>query len=298
MKRFTQEILGLAILAGAISASPSGRSLALAPAAPPDPEKCWTKAKCNGKYAMLLHQFKIEKDAEEYGELKDLGYRTTAKYADQADLPAGWWVYVQPYWYIWGERTDRAKKPKRPFGPEQLIGEPDIPDGGNSPNAWCSKTEDDQDEWLLLEYDEPVTPTAVIVHENYFPGAVNRITAFKFDGTEVEIWKGQDPTAAGAVSGVSEIEVKADFKTTRIKVLLDSKNVTGWNEIDAVGIRDNKKKTHWAAHATASSTYAPDYPAEDKYAELEERIDNLEGEVKALRKSLDELRKLINKKDR
>jgi hypothetical protein len=247
---------------------------------------------------MLLHQFKVEKDADEYGDFKDLGHRTTSKYTGQTDLPAGWWVYVQPYWYIWGERTDRAKKAKRPFGPEQLIGEPDVPDGGNSANAWCSKTADDQDEWLVLEYDEPVTPTAVIVHENYFPGAVNKVSAFNLDGTEVEVWKGQDPTAASAASGVSEIEFKAEFKTTRIKIYLDSKNVTGWNEIDAVGLRDTNKKTHWAAHAIASSTYAADYPAEDRYMELEERIDNLQDEIKALQKSVEELRKQINKKEK
>jgi hypothetical protein len=296
MKRLTPLMLGVGILAWAIVAWNSGRSLALAPAAPPDPEKSWKKAQCDGKYAMLLHQFKVEKDADEHGDFKELGRRTTSKYADQTDLPAGWWVYVQPYWYIWGERTDRAKKTKRPYGPEQLIGEPDVPGGGDSGNAWCSKTADDQDEWLLLEYAEAVTPAVVIVHENYFPGAVNKISAFKLDGTEVEIWKGQDPSAAGTASGVSEIEVKADFKTTKIKVFLDSKNVSGWNEIDAVGIRDDKKKTHWAAHAVASSTYAPDFPADDKYAELEERIDNLEGEVKALRRTVEELRRLINQK--
>src|SRR6516165_6100988 len=125
MKRLTPLMLGVGILAWAIVAWNSGRSLALAPAAPPDPEKSWKKAQCDGKYAMLLHQFKVEKDADEHGDFKELGRRTTSKYADQNDLPAGWWVYVQPYWYIWGERTDRAKKTKRLYGPEQLIGEPD-----------------------------------------------------------------------------------------------------------------------------------------------------------------------------
>ncbi|HEY1861534.1 MAG TPA: hypothetical protein VGG61_14330 [Gemmataceae bacterium] len=273
------------------------RSFALAPAAPPDPEKCWKKAQCDGKYAMLLHQFKVEKDADEIGEFKDLGHRSRSKYAGQTDLSPGWWVYVQPYWFIWGERTDRPKRAKRDFGPEQLVGEPDVPGGGNSPKAWCSKT-DDQDEWLLLEYDEPMKATAVIVHENYFPGAVHKVSIFKFDGTEVEAWKGKDPTAAGNASGVSEIEFEAEFKITRVKIYLDRKNVAGWNEVDAVGLRDENKKTQWAAHAVASSTYAPDNAAEDKTAELEEQISNLEEDVKALRKAVEELRRQINKKDK
>src|ERR1700730_7431534 len=83
----------------------SPRALALAPAAAPDPEKSWHKARCDGKYAMLLHQLKVEKDADDYGEFKEAGFRNKSKYAGHSDLSAGWWVYVQPYWDIWGELT-------------------------------------------------------------------------------------------------------------------------------------------------------------------------------------------------
>jgi hypothetical protein len=273
---------------------PSRRALAFAPAAPPDPEKSLQKARAD-KYAMLLHQIKVEKDGEEYGEFKDLGYRNRAEYAGHKNLSAGWWVYVQPYWYVWGERTDRAKKPKRPYGPEQVLGEPDAVGGGDSPNAWCPSTADGQDEWLLLEYDEMIIPTAVVIHENYGPGAVNKIGVFKADGTEVEAWKGDDPTAATAGSGVSEIELKIDFKTNRIKVYIDSKNVAGWQEIDAVGLRDVDKKTHWAAHAAASSTYAQNAPGEERMAEYEERISSLEDELQQLRKTVEDLKKQLKK---
>jgi hypothetical protein len=109
---------------------------------------------------------------------------------------------------------------------------------------------------LLLEYAEPVLPAAVLVHETYNPGAVNRVTAFKLDGEEVEVWKGKDPTATDAGKGVSEIAADVRFKTNRIKIYLDSKAVPGWNEIDAVGLRDTAGKTHWAVSAEASSTYA------------------------------------------
>jgi hypothetical protein len=46
------------------------------------------------------------------------------------------------------------------------------------------------------------------------------------------------------------------FKTNRVKLYLDSKGVPGWNEIDAVGLRESGGKTHWATSADASSTYA------------------------------------------
>ena len=91
----------------------------------------------------------------------------------------------------------------------------------------------------------------------------SRVTVFKFDGAEVEVFKGKDPTAVGSVSGVSEIECKVDFKTTRVKLYIDSKNVRGWNEVDAVGVKDKDKNVHWAKHAAASSTYANPYPPGD-----------------------------------
>jgi hypothetical protein len=292
--------LGMAFLSGfcVLEDASFQRAHALAPAASPDPEKCWKKSQCDGKYAMLLHQFKVEKDGEEYGEFKDLGYRNRKKYAGLDNLSPGWWVYVQPYWYIWGERTDRAKRPMRNYGPEQMIGEPNVTTGGSSGSAWCPLTTNAEEEWVLLEYETPVKPTAVLIHENSVPGGVVKVTAFKFDGTEVEIWKGEDPSKSNAGSSVSEIECKADFKTNRIKIYIDSKNLAGWHEIDAVGLRDDDKKTHWVAHAVASSTYAPADPAADRAAEQEERISNLEEEVQSLRKTVEELKKQVNKKEK
>ena len=115
-------------------------------------------------------------------------------YAGFTGLPAGHWVYVYPYWYIWRDLADKPA-PKRGWGPEQATGPPDTPAAGDFTSAWASLTPDGQDEWLLLEYAEPILPAAVLVHETYNPGALMRVTAFKLDGEEVEVWKGKDPTA-------------------------------------------------------------------------------------------------------
>jgi hypothetical protein len=206
------------------------------------------KASVDGKYAMLLRQIKVEKDHEKYGAFRDVGRRTTMDYGAFVGLPAGHWVYVYPYWYIW---RDLAEKPAsmRGWGPEQATGPPNTPAAGDFTSAWASLTPDGQDEWLLLEYAEPVVPTAVLVHETYNPGALARVTAFKLDGEEVEVWKGKDPTAQGSGKGVSEIAVDVAFKTNRVKLYLDSKAVAGWNEIDAVGLREASGKMHWATGA-------------------------------------------------
>ncbi len=214
------------------------------------------KARVDGKYAMLLAQIKVEADWKEYGAFRDRGQSPAqAEYHGCKDVPAGFWVYVYPYWYIW---RDEAAKPsaKRAWGPEQATGSPDTQGPGDIVTAWASLTPDGQDEWLLLEYAEPVVPAAVLVHETYNPGALCRVTAFRLNGEEVEVWKGKDPTAPEAGVGVSEIAIDKPFKTNRVKLTIDSKAVPGWNEIDAVGLRDGAGKTHWATSAEASSTYA------------------------------------------
>jgi hypothetical protein len=263
-----------------------------APAPPKNPEELWLKARCDGRYRMLLQQIKVEKDAEKYGEFHDLGYRDRAEYAGHTNLPKGWWVYVAPNWYIW--RETKKDRPKRSYGPEQLTGEPDVAMFGDSGLAWCPLTVGQQDEWLILEYDGPIVPVEVVVHENWNPGVLEKVTVFKMDGTEVEAWKGNDPTPANNVGGVSEIGLKIDFKVTRVKLYLGTKASGQWHEIDAVGLRDKDKKMHWAVAAEASSTWArqqPGAPDVDKEEITEDRIRRLEDEVLQLRKLVEELRK-------
>jgi hypothetical protein len=269
--------------------------------AEPAPEEMFRKAQADGKYRMLLHQIKVEKDRETYKEFKDLGYQTRREYAGQRELSPGWWVYVAPYWYVWRDNT-KIPRAKRGWGPEQATGEPDTLMAGDIQTAWAAASPEGQKEWLLLEYEDFITPTAVLVHETYRPGALYRVTAYKPDGEEVEVWKGTDPTATDADRGVSEIPIKINFKTNRIRIFLDSEKVPGWNEIDAVGLRDKNKKMYWAVAVDASSTYAPPYPAMDTTAQVrEDRMERLEREVRELKAVVEELKaelKKATKKDK
>jgi hypothetical protein len=295
-----------------------------APATPAKPEELFKKAQVNGKYRMLLRQIKVEKDVDTYQDFKDLGFKDRREYAGHNNLPAGHWVYAAPYWYIWRDLTS-VQRPKRDWGPEQATGEPDTNMAGDIVTAWASQSPDGQPEWLMLEYDDFVEPTAVLVYETYNPGALVRVTAFTPEGEEVELWKGVDPTPPDSGMGVSEIPVKATaekkniqrgsptepeppakatFKTNRIKLYIDSPNFPGWNEIDAVGIRDKSKKMHWAVAADASSTYAQPYPEGGALAAdfpvgvpaaAMRRIQKLEDEVRELKAALEELKKAVNK---
>jgi hypothetical protein len=298
MKRAGSLAAGAALLAVGFWFAAAMRAESPKPSA--NLEELLKKATVNGKYRMLIAQFKVENDKGVDGDFKDLGKQSRSEYAGQTGLPKGYWVYARPYWFIFRDLS-ATQRPKRAWGPEQATGEPDTNMAGDIQTAWASQSQDDQDEWLMLEYAEPVTPTAVLVHETYNPGALVKVTAFKLDGTEVELWKGQDPTGTDAEMGISEIPVKVDFKTNRIRIHIASKDVPGWNEIDAVGIRDTDKKMHWAASAHASSTYAqeidtiPLAPPRNPY---DVRIEKLEAEIRELKAMVEALQKKVDKKDK
>ena len=144
----------------------------------------------------------------------------------------------------------------RAWGPEQALGAPDTPGSGDIQTAWASATQDGQDEWLELDFEKEVLPVEVVVHETYNPGALVRVTAYTKSGMAAELWAGKDPTPTTAARGISRVKVDPGFKLKRIRIHLNSKAVSGWNEIDAVGLKDKAGKTHWAIASKASSTYS------------------------------------------
>ncbi len=148
-----------------------------------------------------------------------------------------------------------ASRPKPSWGCEQIIGPPDTAGPGDIVTAWASSTMDGQREWLLLDYGQPVVPAAVHIYETYNPGAVDKVSVFDPQGKEVVIFSGADPTPVGSGMGVSKIKAKVNFTTRRVKLYLNSPQVPGWNEIDAVGLIDTSGATQWAKYVKASSDY-------------------------------------------
>ena len=74
---------------------PAGGAYCVAPAG--------TSANANGKYRVLVRQLHVPADCATYGSFSDYGYYGATSYAGQANLPAGYWVYRYPYWYLWNQ---------------------------------------------------------------------------------------------------------------------------------------------------------------------------------------------------
>ena len=222
--------------------------------ATPDLFAASRQARANGRFGMLLRQFRADEPA--LGEHHEAGAKpATAVYQGARDVPAGFWVWQQPYWFVFRDGPGTAPE-KRRWGTEAACGAPDTPAAGDQDTAWATREQDAKGEWLLLEYSTPVRVTSIEVHENFNPGAVVAVAILTPQGEELELWRNHDVKAPPDAARILQIDIPLGFEVERVKLTLASEAIVGWNEIDAVGLRDDKGKVHWADRATASSTYA------------------------------------------
>ncbi|TNE44279.1 MAG: hypothetical protein EP343_31510 [Deltaproteobacteria bacterium] len=124
------------------------------------------------------------------------------------------------------EYTSGSWSAKRATGPA------DVTRCADSTNAWATKPANAGKEWLSLSYAQKVRAVGVVVHASYNPGAIVRIEAATGAGWTT-VWQGNDPS-----KGTCPVKVAFRFSevvdTNSIRIVLDTKLVSGWNEIDAV----------------------------------------------------------------
>ena len=70
------------------------------------------KAGVDGKYRRLLKKIEVRDDFRRFKGFHDYGYWDGTEYAGNTDLLPGFWVYVYPHWYIWGEELKKPDPPK------------------------------------------------------------------------------------------------------------------------------------------------------------------------------------------
>lgn len=282
-----------------------------------DPAAALRMARMDGEYRMLLRQIRVREPGRKH--LIERGYSKRGSYRGHRDLPAGHWVYSRPYWFIWRDKG-RQRLANRRWGPEQSIGKPNSKLGHDAETAWATKLENNpKPEWLMVEYAVPVKATVVRIHETFNPGAIRMVSIFKPDGEELEVWRAKKVAPTGKKSRVLEVQLPLGFLVSRVKVHLATAKVPGWNEIDAVGLVDDKARVHWATAATASTTYAKPRSKVQPIAiagpelalpglvvpgglvipnpqqELRDKIEKLAAENRRLKQRLERLEKLVEK---
>ena len=147
----------------------------------------------------------------------------------------------------------QAAMPKRSWSATQATGTPDTSTAGDQGSAWAPAAQDGGEEWLELTYADPVEVAQVIVRETYNPGTISKVCLILESGAEIPIWQGAQTAVPGPIDRV--FPAPGGLIARGAKVYLDTKRVPGWNEIDAVALVDRSGGRHWAAQASASSSY-------------------------------------------
>ncbi len=124
------------------------------------------------------------------------------------------------------------------YSAEQATGLPNVARHGDSRNAWTPKAADLGEEWIELTYARPVHATGVSVVQSFNPGAIFRVEVVDVAGAVASVWSGPDTTVyAKNEIGLLVVQFpRTATPITKVKVVLDSKKIAGWNEIDAVAL--------------------------------------------------------------
>jgi hypothetical protein len=116
----------------------------------------------------------------------------------------------------------------------QAVGAPDTPECGDYTTAWAT-ADYDTVEWIELDYDTPVLPTAVNIFQTYNPNQVIQVALRDLAGDYQTVYLGTPQEESGDCPFVLHIPVEGvDWQVDGIKITIDQTELEDWNEIDAV----------------------------------------------------------------
>lgn len=120
----------------------------------------------------------------------------------------------------------------------QALGAPNVyPQHGDIAQAWASKSADDHPEWIELGYATPRAISAVEIYETFNPGAISTVELITTSGRRIELRPSTLPTQDVTAAKKLVVETQCTSEPiAAVKINLASDQVTGWNEIDAVGL--------------------------------------------------------------
>ncbi len=135
----------------------------------------------------------------------------------------------------WAARATASSQFGNPdWSAGQATGAPDTAECGDLPTAWASVASNGVD-WLRLEYDTPVVPKQIEIHQTFNPGAINQVDVTIPGGGETQIVYQAHTSVVNTCPFTLVIPI-SDFQTKigEVIVYVDQTNHPGWNEIDAV----------------------------------------------------------------
>ena len=189
----------------------------------------------------------------------------TEKSADSAD--AGTYI-KQVDGLLMSGLVGMSTAAKRDWSADQLTGQPDATAGADDRRAWASATADGQGEWIELSYEKPVEAVAVVIFETHNPARISSVKAFAADDRWIWVLDQRSARPSERRSQATTLPIQWGEPVNRIRISLESVAVPGWNEIDAVGLLDNRGQVHWAASAKASSVWGQQSAGNEEYQKV------------------------------
>lgn len=120
----------------------------------------------------------------------------------------------------------------------QALGRPNkMPQAESGASAWRPAQEDSDEQWLKVGFDTPAPVRQVVVAENFGAGCITKILAYDPQGKEYLLHQNNEatPKAVGRMWRVI-LKTPTSYPVAAIKLVLNTKKIAGWNEIDAIGV--------------------------------------------------------------
>jgi hypothetical protein len=142
----------------------------------------------------------------------------------------------------------------------QAVGAPNTFACGDYATAWASATSTEQAS-LTVNFDVPVVPSQINIHQSYNPGAITGIDLIVAgSGDLLEVTNSADPGGVPC-PGVLTVDILGDTDPVNgVIVYLDQSKMGNWNEIDAVELvgdaASGVEVSMWAEYAEATSQFS------------------------------------------
>ncbi|MFT5640136.1 MAG: OOP family OmpA-OmpF porin [Cyclobacteriaceae bacterium] len=139
---------------------------------------------------------------------------------------------------VWGSEIVDVSSEFSPleYSAIQALHKPNVlPSGGDNPNAWRPKSQDNL-EFIMISFDDPIIAQQIAIAESENPGAIKEIYAYDEQYNEYKIFDltpRQIPLESRLLNLFFE---ETTYKVYAVKVVLDGEAIPGYNAIDAIGI--------------------------------------------------------------
>jgi hypothetical protein len=214
-----------------------GEPAALAPAAASDPcalpAGVHLEALAPADRALMARRHVACRDRMT-GRITEAEYRTAVAAIDDA-----WRRPVEPPQPSWAAHVIgfSSQYSEDSWSAHQILGAPNVyPAMGDRAEAWASLTADGGPEWIEVGFDQPRPISQVQIFETFNPGAIAKVELITVSGRRILAASGRQDIG-GKLGARRVIDVQCTSEpVASVRVELDSRGVSGWNELDAIGV--------------------------------------------------------------